>query len=74
MPQRNFPPPAPAPRPRATRGGAQPEPDGSLGGILNSILLGDGKRQSPAEAMAKTAAREIGKALSRGILGSLTKR
>jgi len=74
MPQRNFPPPAPAPRPRTTRGAAQPEPDGSLGGILNSILLGDGKRQSPAEAMAKTAAREIGKALSRGILGSLTKR
>ena len=68
MPTRNF--PAPPPAPRSTRAAA-PAPDSSLGGILGSILMGDGKRQSPAEAMAKSAAREIGRALTRGILGSL---
>jgi len=68
LPTRNYPPPPAAPR---TTRAAAPAQDGSLGGLLGSILMGDGKRQSPAEAMAKSAAREIGRALTRGILGSL---
>jgi DNA helicase HerA-like ATPase len=86
LPTRNFPPPEPMPPPRAPRGRAAapppPEPDGSLGGILASILVGDGKRQGAAEAMAKSAARSMGSsvgrqistALVRGVLGSLMRK
>jgi DNA helicase HerA-like ATPase len=58
-----------------TRNGAAEE-QGGLGGMLGEILTGGGgRRQSPIEAMAKSAARSIGTTLGRqivrGVLGSL---
>lgn len=47
-------------------------------GVVEKILLGDGRRQGLAEAMAKSAARtvgrQIGRSLVRGLFGSLFKR
>jgi len=53
---------------------------GSMWGEVGNILVGSGggKRQSVAEAAAKSVVRSVGsslgRALVRGILGSLTKR
>ena len=67
-----------APAPRA----AQPA-SGGLGDMLGSILSGGGgRRQSPAEAMVKSAmrsvgsnvGRQVGNAIVRGVLGSILKR
>ncbi len=45
------------------------------GGILGSILTGGGRRESAAEALAKSAARaigsQVGRSIIRGVLGSL---
>ncbi|MFN3545114.1 MAG: helicase HerA-like domain-containing protein [Thiobacillus sp.] len=45
------------------------------GGILDSIFTGSGRRESAAEALAKSAARaigsQVGRSLIRGVLGSL---
>lgn len=47
-------------------------------GMVGKVLMGDGRRQGLAEAMAKSAirtvGRQIGRSLVRGILGSLFKR
>jgi DNA helicase HerA-like ATPase len=60
-----------------------PEAAGGLGDMLGSILSGGGgRRQTPAEAMVKSAmrsvgsnvGRQVGNALVRGVLGSLLKR
>jgi hypothetical protein len=44
---------------------------------MEKIILGDGRRQGLAEAMAKSAVRQIGNSLGRkivrGMLGSLLK-
>jgi DNA helicase HerA-like ATPase len=57
---------------RSTR---EPEREKS---VVEKVLLGDGRRQGLAEAMAKSAVRtvgsQIGRSLVRGILGSLFKR
>jgi hypothetical protein len=48
---------------------------GGLGGVLGSVLTGGGgKRESPIEALAKSAARSLGPAIVRGVLGSILKR
>ncbi|NHZ92378.1 DUF853 family protein [Massilia sp. CCM 8733] len=74
---------APAPRGRPPAGagrGSVPEsaPDTSLGGMLGGLFGGGGKRQSPVEAMMKSAARsigsQVGREIIRGVLGSILKR
>jgi hypothetical protein len=44
---------------------------------MEKIILGDGRRQGLAEAMAKSAVRQIGSSLGRrilrGVLGSILK-
>ncbi|MBO1080828.1 helicase HerA-like domain-containing protein [Roseomonas haemaphysalidis] len=75
-------PPVPrGPAPRAPRPRAEPASDG--GGFLSDILSGGGgRRQSPAEALAKSVMRgvgsqiggQVGRALVRGVLGSFLKR
>ncbi|NHZ94712.1 helicase HerA-like C-terminal domain-containing protein [Massilia sp. CCM 8734] len=74
---------APAPRGRTPAGGGRgsaPEraPDTSLGGMLGGLFGGGGKRQSPVEAMMKSAARsigsQVGRVIIRGVLGSILKR
>ena len=56
---------------------------GGLGGVLGDLLTGGGgRRQSPAEAMVKSAmrgigsnvGRQVGNAIVRGVLGSILKR
>ena len=64
---------APAEKPRAPTAG---------GGVLESILVGDGRRQGLAEAIAKSAARsvsstvgrQVGNAIVRGVLGALLRK
>ena len=54
-------------------------PRGSAGrperGMIEKVILGDGRRQGLAEAMAKSVVRQIGSSvgrqLVRGVLGSL---
>jgi DNA helicase HerA-like ATPase len=67
----------PSPSPQSSpsrRGAAQPKPERSA---MEKIILGDGRRQGLAEAMAKSAVRQIGNSLGRkivrGMLGSLLK-
>src|SRR4029077_13183234 len=78
---------APGPAPGAARAGtppaAQPPPQGELGSLASDILFGRrgprGGRQSEGlvEALAKSAARSVGsqtgRALIRGVLGSLVR-
>ena len=68
-----------APMPRS----APPPPESKSGGFLQDILSGGGgRRQSPAEALAKSVMRgvgsqiggQVGRALVRGVLGSFLKR
>ncbi|MFP5390549.1 MAG: helicase HerA-like C-terminal domain-containing protein [Gammaproteobacteria bacterium] len=80
--------PAPAPAPRAPAPGPrhwpQPRPapaparDDSLGGMLDGLLGGSGKRDTAVQAMVKSAARsigsQVGREIIRGVLGSLLKR
>ncbi|MBB5693679.1 helicase HerA-like domain-containing protein [Muricoccus pecuniae] len=65
------------------RGAARPAPNEEAGGgwgdVLNDVLTGGGgRRQGVVEAMAKSAMRsmgsQVGRALVRGVLGSLLKR
>ena len=74
-----------APATRRQRAAPAPEPasSGGLGDMLGSILSGGGgRRQSPAEAMVKSAmrsvgsnvGRQVGNAIVRGVLGSILKR
>ena len=57
----------------------QPAPNGqgSFGEVVSHVLLGDGRRQGLAEAMAKSVVRSVGsglgRSLLRGVLGSLTR-
>ncbi len=78
--------PAPPSRRRTAapaRTEAPPAASGGLGGMLGEILSGGGgRRQSPAEAMVKSAmrsvgsnvGRQVGNAIVRGVLGSILKR
>jgi hypothetical protein len=75
--------PARIPRPRLPPREAPPGQAGgqagSLGGMLGTILTGGGgRRESPMETLAKSAARSIGTqvtgAIVRGVLGSILKR
>lgn len=66
--------PTPAPK-----GGAAPANEGSLlGGMAKDMLLGSGRRQGLIETAAKqvvrTAASQAGRALLRGVMGSLLRR
>jgi len=58
---------------QAKAAAAQPASGG--GGILGSILTGNGRRESAVEALAKSAARaiggQVGRSIIRGVLGSL---
>ena len=77
---------APAPTRRRAAAPAQaeaPAAGGGLGGLLADLLGGGGgRRQSPAEAMVKSAmrsvgsnvGRQVGNAIVRGVLGSILKR
>jgi hypothetical protein len=65
----------PSPLPQSApsrRGGAQPKAER---GTMERIILGDGRRQGLAEAMAKSVVRQIGSSVGRqilrGMLGSL---
>ena len=62
------------PAPRVGRSGAQPKQER---GMIEKILMGDGRRQGIAEAMAKSVVRQIGSSVGRqivrGVLGSLLK-
>ena len=67
----------PSPLPQSApsrRAGAQPRAER---GAMEKIILGDGRRQGLAEAMAKSVVRQIGSSVGRqivrGILGSLLK-
>jgi DNA helicase HerA-like ATPase len=73
------------PRRRAAPRPPEPEPatSGGLGDLLGGILgSGNSRRQSPAEAMVKSAmrsmgsnvGRQVGNAIVRGVLGSILKR
>ncbi len=76
----------PAPTRRRAAAPAQaeaPAAGGGLGGLLTDILGGGGgRRQTPAEAMVKSAmrsvgsnvGRQVGNAIVRGVLGSILKR
>ena len=87
---RVAPPPAPA-APAETRapagyprgpvprtGAAQPVDSGSLGGMLGELFGSSSKRDTPMQAMVKSAARsigsQVGRELIRGVLGSLLKK
>jgi DNA helicase HerA-like ATPase len=80
-PMRRMPVPA---HPTASRGAGRtaPPPAGQQGGwgdVLSDVLTGGGgRRQGAVEAMAKSAMRsmgsQVGRALVRGVLGSLLKR
>jgi DNA helicase HerA-like ATPase len=63
--------PAKPPKRRSTRAPKREK------GMVEKVLMGDGRRQGLAEAMAKSAVRtvgrQIGRSLVRGILGSLFK-
>jgi DNA helicase HerA-like ATPase len=52
--------------------------DSSFGGMLGGLFGGNGKRESPAQAMLKSAARSIGSSVGReiirGVLGSILKK
>jgi DNA helicase HerA-like ATPase len=52
--------------------------DSSLGGMLGGLFGGSGRRDSPVQAMMKSAARSIGSqvgtAIIRGVLGSILKK
>lgn len=70
-------------RRRAPARPAAPAAGGGLGGILGDILGGGGgRRQTPAEALVKSAmrsvgsnvGRQVGNAIVRGVLGSILKR
>jgi predicted lipid-binding transport protein (Tim44 family) len=54
------------------------EPDSSLGGMLGGLFGGSSGRDTAVQAMVKSAARSIGsqagRALIRGVLGSILKR
>lgn len=67
--------PAKSPTRRSTRQSTR-EPKREKG-MVEKLLMGDGRRQGMAEAMAKSAVRtvgrQIGRSLVRGILGSLFK-
>jgi hypothetical protein len=76
---------APAPSPRGAQAPAQPaQPapeSGGLGSIiggLGDLFGGSSKRDSPMQAMVKSAARsigsQVGRELIRGVLGSLLKK
>ncbi|NHZ32553.1 helicase HerA-like C-terminal domain-containing protein [Massilia rubra] len=74
---------APTPRTRTPAGAGRSRapdtaPDTSLGGMLGGLFGGGGKRQSPVEAMMKSAARsigsQVGREIIRGVLGSILKR
>ena len=68
FPERAAPPESYAPMPRGSAG--RPER-----GMIEKVILGDGRRQGLAEAMAKSVVRQIGSSvgrqLVRGVLGSL---
>ena len=73
--------PAPVTRPRGPAprtGAAQPADGTSLGGMLGGLFGATGKRDTPMQAMVKSAARsigsQVGRELIRGVLGSLLKR
>ena len=73
--------PAPAAYPRAPvprTGAAQPVDSGSLGGMLGDLFGSSSKRDTPMQAMVKSAARsigsQVGRELIRGVLGSLLKK
>ena len=78
--------PQPAPTRRRAPAPAQteaPAAGGGLGGLLTDLLGGGGgRRQTPAEAMVKSAmrsvgsnvGRQVGNAIVRGVLGSILKR
>lgn len=76
--------PTPSPvRQRRTMARPQPEAAAGGGGLLGDLLTGGGgRRQSPAEAMLKSAMRSMGSsmgrqvsnAIVRGVLGSILKR
>ncbi|NML59596.1 DUF853 domain-containing protein [Massilia sp. RP-1-19] len=59
---------------------AKPAPAGeaSLGGMLGGLFGGSGKRESPVQAMMKSAARtigsQVGREIIRGVLGSILKK
>jgi hypothetical protein len=61
-----------APSPRSMPRGAPGRPER---GMIEKVILGDGRRQGLAEAMAKSVVRQIGSSvgrqLVRGVLGSL---
>jgi DNA helicase HerA-like ATPase len=73
---------APVRVPAVVRPARPPPPQGASGSLLNDLLLGDGRRQGVAEAMAKSVVRglgssvgrQVGGVLVRGLLGSLSRR
>ncbi len=70
----------PAPAARRSPANRQPEPvqGGGIGGAVQDILLGNGRRQGMLEAMGKSAVRSVGSQLGRqimrGVLGGLMRR
>jgi len=72
---------ASVPAPGRSAPAPAPEPDSSLGGMLGGLFGGGATkkgRESPVEAMMKSAARsigsQVGRELIRGVLGSLMKK
>ncbi|MBO9664832.1 helicase HerA-like domain-containing protein [Dokdonella sp.] len=69
---------APADDAAKTKGGAAAEADAGWMGVAKDMLFGTKRRQGMVETMAKSAVRnaggQLGRALLRGVLGSLTKR
>ncbi|MFO1036790.1 MAG: helicase HerA-like domain-containing protein [Geminicoccaceae bacterium] len=67
-----------APRRTTSAPQQQPQADSGLGSVLGQILVGDGRRQSAAEALTKSLARslgsQLGRSITRGVLGSILKR
>jgi uncharacterized protein len=60
------------------QGGQAPAPSGGLGGMLGDLFGASSKRDSPMQAMVKSAARsigsQVGREIIRGVLGSLLKK